>query len=326
MQLTQTNSITISNASDKQQYSLLMMKSGTIVSFFSKNDDCYIEWFDEKESTEVKIEEIGWSVFETPAFFNFENYVGVYSSKNDLIILYSEADKEKAIKITLANQLPQIAYPGFNKPLSNYHRAGITDNNIIPVLFSGGGLLPVYMGQLQIDPATLSATWLDLRYWNNKTNINLEDETFAKPAKSFVILHASNKQGVTYAYGIGARDGGYLKPGMEYSELAIVDGNGSVKETLFSLGRLYKESKKGGKECLFSSSGKYAILTPVYKADDWKNKQKLFDLNAKQLIDVELPKGLSGYRIIDHNNDRFLLANNYVNLIFANTDELVVGQ
>jgi len=50
----------------------------------------------------------------------------------------------------------------------------------------------------------------------------------------------------------------------------------------------------------------------------------LFDLEARQLLDVDLPEGLAGYRIIDHHNDRFLLANNYTNLIFAHTDELVL--
>lgn len=92
---------------------------------------------------------------------------------------------------------------------------------------------------------------------------------------------------------------------MEFSELATVSETGMVKETFFSLGRLYKEARKGGKECIFSSSGDYAILIPAFKSDDWKNKQKLFDLVNKQLIDIELPKGLSSYRIIDHYNDSF---------------------
>lgn len=97
-----------------------------------------------------------------------------------------------------------------------------------------------------------------------------------------------------------------------------------LDDTLFSLGRLYKENKKGGKECIFSSSGRYAILTPVYKSDDWKNQQRLFDLQSRELIEVALPKEVAGYRIIDHNHDQFLLANNYTNLIFARTGNLAV--
>jgi hypothetical protein len=324
MQLKQTQSIKIGNAAQKQQYSILILKSGTVVSFFSQDDDCYVEWFGGNENVQVKVEEIAWDVFETPAFFHFGNHVGVYSSKNDFVVLYDEAEKHKAIKMPVKNKLPEIAFPSFNKPLSNYHRAGVTDNNVIPVLFTSMGLLPVYIGELHLDLEKSSATWSHLKHWNNQAKIDLQAESFVKPAKSFAVLHALNKQGVSYAYGIGDRESGYLKPGMEYSEMAVIDENGLVKETLFSLGRLYKESKKGGKECLFTSSGKYAILTPVYKADDWKNKQKLFELDTRQLIDVELPEGLSGYRIIDHHNDRFLLADNYTNLIFANTEELVL--
>lgn len=324
MQLKQTRSITIGNAAQKQQYSIVILKSGTIVSFFSQDDDCYVEWFGENENVQVKIEEIAWEVFDTPAFFHFGNHLGVYSSKNDFVVLYNEAEKHKAIKIPIENKLPEIAFPSFNKPLSNYHRAGITAHDVVPILFTSMGLLPVYIAELSIDLQNLTATWNQLKYWNNKTTVDLRHESFAKPAKSFAILHALNKQGISYAYGIGDRESGYLKPGMEFSEMAVIDENGLVKETLFSLGRLYKESKKGGKECLFASSGKYAILTPVYKADDWRNKQKLFDLEARQLLDVELPEGLPGYRIIDHHNDLFLLANNYTNLIFAHTDELVL--
>lgn len=324
MQLKQTQSIKIDNAAQKQQYSILILKSGTVVSFFSQDDDCYVEWFGENENVQVKVEEIAWDVFDTPAFFHFGNHVGVYSSKNDFVVLYDEAEKHKAIKLQVKNKLPEIAFPSFNKPLSNYHRAGVTDNNVIPVLFTSRGLLSVYIGELHLDLEKSSATWIHLKHWNNQAKIELQAESFANPAKSFAMLHALNKQSVSYAYGIGDRESGYLKPGMEYSEMAMIDENGLVKETLFSLGRLYKESKKGGKECLFTSSGRYALLTPVYKADDWKNKQKLFDLDNRQLIDVELPEGLQGYRIIDHHSDRFLLANNYTNLIFANTDELVL--
>ncbi|MEY8760574.1 hypothetical protein [Chryseobacterium tongliaoense] len=68
---------------------------------------------------------------------------------------------------------------------------------------------------------------------------------------------------------------------MELSELVRITENGEVMEILFSMGRLYKEKKKGGKECNFTSSGKYAVLTSAFISDDWKNKQKIFDLSNK---------------------------------------------
>ncbi len=96
---------------------------------------------------------------------------------------------------------------------------------------------------------------MNLKYWQNQHAISLNETCFAKPGKTHALLHALNRENFSYVYGIGNRESGYLKPGMEFSELASIDSNGKVIQTLFSLGRLYKETKKGGKECIFSSSG-----------------------------------------------------------------------
>ncbi|MDQ0108128.1 hypothetical protein J2T02_003250 [Chitinophaga terrae (ex Kim and Jung 2007)] len=324
MKLAPAQTFEIQDAGQKQFHRIVLLNTGTVVGYYSQDDACFLEWFTGNEILETKVDEITCDVFETPAFFHFQNYAGLYSSKNDFIILYNESDKNNPTRISITNHLPKTKYPNFDRPLSNYHSAGNTDTNIIPILFTNAGMLPVYVASLQVDVEKRTARWLDLRYWNNKQPIALENESFHKPQKPFTILHALNKQNVTLLYGIGDRDGGYLKPGMEFSELSAVDEKGAVKETLFSLGRLYKESKKGGKECTFSSSGKYAILTPAFKTDDWKNKQKLFALDGKELIELELPKALSDYRVIDHNNEMFLLANQHPNLVFAGTDSIIL--
>lgn len=324
MKLAPAQTFEIKDAGQKQFHRIVLFNSGTIVGYYSQEDTCYLAWFKGNDITTTKVDNLACDLFSLPAFFHFQNYAGLYSSKNDSITLYSEADKSTPISIVITNQLPKAKYPNFDRVLSNYHTAGNTDNNIIPILFTNGGLLPVYVANLQIDMEKKTATWLDLKYWNNKQPIPLENENFDKPQKPFTMLHALNKQHTTYLYGIGDRDGGYLKPGMEFSELGAVDEKGTVKETLFSLGRLYKDSNKGGKECTFSSSGKYAILTPAFKSDDWKNKQKLFALDSKEVLDLELPKGLSDYRVIDHNNEVFLLVNKHPNLVFAGSDSLII--
>ncbi len=319
MKLLSIQTFDITDPEQKQFHRIVLLKSGTVVGLFSQNDRCYLQWFSAENSIIAVVPFITDEIFASPALFHFDHYVGVYAAKNDFVVLFDEHNKTSPIKIGINNRLPAIRFPQFNKPLSNYQYAGNSDDNIIPVLFTNGGLLPVYIAHLQIDVAGATASWLNLQYWNNKKTISLGEENFTKPEKPFTILHALRKQGTCYAYGIGNRDSGYLKPGMEFSELVSIHETGIIKETLFSLGRLYKEAKKGGKECIFSSSGEYAILTPVYKSDDWKNKQKLFHLTSRQLIAIELPKELSNYRIIDHNNDSFLLADNYINLVFANT-------
>lgn len=326
MILAPTQTFEIQDAGQKQFHRIVLLNTGTVVGYYSQGDTCFLAWFKGNEIMETKVDEIACDVFGTPAFFHFQNYAGLYSAKNDIVILYSESNKHTPARIAITNHLPKAKYPNFNRHLSNYHSAGNTDTNIIPILFTNGGMLPVYAANLQVDVEKGTASWLDLKYWSNKQPIALENESFDRPQKPFTILHALNKESVSLLYGIGDRDGGYLKPGMEFSELSMVDEIGTLKETLFSLGRLYKEGKKGGRECTFSSSGKYAILTPAFKSDDWKNKQKLLELDSKQLIEVELLKALSDYRVIDHNNEVFLLVNRYSNLVFAGTDSIIICQ
>jgi len=316
----------ITDPQQKQFHRIVLLKSGVAVGLFSQNDTCHLQWFGNDGKSITPVPFITDEIFASPALFHFDHYVGIYSSKNDYVVLFDEQDKANPVKIPIENKLPAIRFPGFLKTLTNYKYAGNTDDHIIPVLFTQAGLLPVYIADLQIDMNKGVATWLNLLYWNNKTPISPDAESFAKPEKHFALLHALRKQNTSYTWGIGNRDSGYLKPGMEFSELAITGETGMIKETLFSLGRLYKEAKKGGKECIFSSSGEYAILTPVYKSDDWKNKQKLFDLSKKELIDIDFPKSLSGHRIIDHQNDSFLLADNYINLVFARTTGIIICQ
>lgn len=50
------------------------------------------------------------------------------------------------------------------------------------------------------------------------------------------MLHALNRENFSYAYGIGDSESGYLKQGMEFSELAKIDSNGKVVQTIFSSG------------------------------------------------------------------------------------------
>ncbi|MDR6784523.1 hypothetical protein ABIE26_002089 [Pedobacter africanus] len=305
---------------DRQYYRLMLLKSGTVVALYSdENEGCYyLDWFTNSDLVQIRIADFTYDVFDPPALFQFSGYVGIYASSGNILLLFTEEEKSKPIKIFISNQLPAIQYPGFKKELSNYVYAGSTDSNTIPFLLKDSGLLPVYFAQLEIDVAAHSAIWTKLNYWNNSQKIVADKNILEKPAKKpFTILHTLNKNNQTYVFGIGDRDGGYLKYGMDYSDLCLLDGDGTVKDTLFSLGRIYKDSKKGGKECLFSSSAEYAMLTPAFNSDDWKGRQKLLDINSRELIEVELPKGLSDFKIIDHHQDIFLLIDGLRNQIIT---------
>ncbi|SMD06307.1 hypothetical protein [Pedobacter africanus] len=312
-----------------QYHRLMLTQSGTVATFYSDDaDECYyLDWYTGSEVVQTKIQDFTYDVFDPPALFQCQGYVGIFASAGNALCLFTENRKNEPIRISISNELPVIQYPGFDKELTNYVYAGSTDSDVIPFLLKEGGLLPVYFAQLKIDVAEGSAKWIKLNYWGDSQEITAYMAVLEKPAKKpFTILHALNKNDWTYIFGIGDRDGGYLKYGMDYSDLCLLDEGGKVKEKIFSLGPLNKGGKKGGKECLFTSSGHYAILTPVFNADDWKGQQRILDIGQQQLLDVQLPKTLAGYQIVDHNNDCFLLINGMRNQIITDISGIIIAK
>lgn len=311
---------------NRQYYRLMLLNSGTAVAFYSdENEECYyLDWYTNADPVQTRIADFTYDVFDPPTLFQFPGYVGIYASSGNMLYLFTEEQKTEPIKISISNQLPAIQYPGFKKELSNYVYAGSTDSTTIPFLLKDSGLLPVYFAQLEIDVAARLALWLTLSHWNNKYELNAGNSILQKPSqKPFTILHTLNKNSQSYVFGIGDRDGGYLKYGMDYSDLCLLNPDGTVKEKLFSLGVLNKGTKKGGKECMFTSSGTYAVLTPVFNSDDWKGSQKLLDMNSNELIEVELPKDLSDFKIVDHQQGTFLLIDGVRNQIITDITSMV---
>ncbi|CDZ64298.1 hypothetical protein [Neorhizobium galegae] len=119
------------------------------------------------------------------------------------------------------------------------------------------------------------------------------------------INQALLRAGRVYIYTKGSSDS--PKYGYPCSGIAEISPDGQVKSLPFmqdytSTG----DEKKYGIEGRFTASGRYCILTSVYKTTDpWKGQQKLFDLDSAELIDLKLPRGFSKYRLIDHAGDHF---------------------
>lgn len=327
MELELIRKIEIAANVDVQYHRLMLLESGTVVAFYSDDmEECYyLDWYTTAGVEHMRIADFIYDVFDPPMLFQFPGYVGVYATSGNMLYLFTEEEKIQPIRISISNVLPVIQYPGFEKELSNYVYAGSTDSDFIPFLFKDSGLLPVYFAELKIDVADRSAVWLSLNHWNHRHELSDGAEVLQKPSqKPFTLLHALRKNEQTYIFSIGDRDGGYLKYGMDYSDLCVLDADGKVKEKLFSLGALNKGTKKGGKECLFTSSGIYAILTPAFGSDDWKGQQKLLDIGRGELIDVELHKTLSDYKIIDHNPGCFLLIDGIRNQIITGMSGILI--
>lgn len=310
------------SVTEKTSYErIILFNNQCIVALLSKDYKYYLQWITADTITEELVF-TGDYMQNPPVLFRCEDYIGYIIHQQNKMFLYKEADKPYEVNIN--NTLPPIRYPDFERELLPYRYAGNSNSNVVPFLLGDCSSLPNYIAFLQIDFQAMTASWTSQIYWNGKNTIPASAEYFEKPVKRpFTMLHAMLNNSKLYAYAIGDRSSGYLKYGMDYSELSVLDENGSIDENLFSLGRLYKADKKGGKECLFTSSLEYAILTPVYKSDDWKNKQKLFNINNRQLHDITLSKGYTKYRIIDHIGNTFLLADRVDNLLLSWMQNLI---
>jgi hypothetical protein len=327
MELELIRKIDIASNADVQYHRLMLLESGTVIAFYSDDkEECYyLDWYATAGVEHTRIADFTYDVFDPPTLFQFSGFVGLYATSGNMLHLFTEEEKTQPIRISIFSTLPCIQYPGFEKELINYVYAGSTDSDTVPFLLKDSGLLPVYFAELKIDVADRSAVWLSLNHWNNRYELSDGPEVLKKPSqKPLTLLHALRKNEQTYIFSIGDRDGGYLKYGMDYSDLCLLNIEGKVKEKLFSLGALNKGAKKGGKECLFTSSGYYAMLTPVFHSDDWKGQQKLLDIDRSELIDVGLPKGLSDFKIIDHNAGCFLLIDGMRNQIITGMSGILI--
>ena len=68
-----------------------------------------------------------------------------------------------------------------------------------------------------------------------------------------------------------------------------------------------KSTKLFGRTALFTSNQQYCIVKPYFtKYDPWKKREKLYDVNSNELVNVELPRGFANHHIINGNDACFL--------------------
>lgn len=84
--------------------------------------------------------------------------------------------------------------------------------------------------------------------------------------------------------------------------------DGVYKRKIWGRERLEKLPGKQGMRGKFSADKEYLILSPVFKTDEWKGKQKLLRLSDGELINVTLPRGYSKFRVMDVREDRVFIS------------------
>ena len=75
--------------------------------------------------------------------------------------------------------------------------------------------------------------------------------------------------------------------------------DGIYKRKIWGKEKLEKLAQKHGLRGKFSAQKEYLILSPIFKTDEWKGKQKLLRLSDQALLDITFPKGYSKFRLMD---------------------------
>ncbi|RRD94746.1 hypothetical protein EII17_06875 [Clostridiales bacterium COT073_COT-073] len=213
-----------------------------------------------------------------------EYYTGDFSSPERILIRNSTTD--------LKNIIPQKAQQRYFQVVS--------DSSLIPVCFED----KVYYGAarcfalLEFDAKTKQAEWKSFSMIDKTAFTHHDSETDDMP--KIDSLKISN--GELYAFISGESTTSVNKWGMDYYALAKICADGRVMEVVLESDNLKRLDKKGGVNALFTDSA-YVIMTPLFKNDGWKGKQRLFSLNTREYFDIGLPRGMTKHQVQNISGD-----------------------
>ena len=241
---------------------------------------------------------------DNPVLFSKNGCFGIIKNQNELFF-YHSIDSDP-VKIEIENKrlfqqvLPSKTRLRFPNPIS--------DSNVLPVcfqhdIFEGGSARYFTFLNLNIEKRT--AKWASWHYLNEKDFPFHMRGGFERPPVIDNIMLLNDE---VYIFTSGD-SASVNKWGMGYYGIVKTTKKGEIIENLLDSGNLQMiDQKKRGVNGVFSSSQKYVILTPVFKNDEWKGKQKLFSLESKELIDIEFPRGFGkSPRIIQHSGKYFFV-------------------
>ncbi|MGX4585663.1 hypothetical protein [Paenibacillus chitinolyticus] len=208
--------------------------------------------------------------------------------------------------------------PGFRLRPSPYAHFVSTDGSVAVPLQDAAHAK--YLAVLTLDRDALTARWS--AFVNEGAGSTVTDRKFSPPmllasdlpqlvsADFTQVVEALGynplfnealiRHGRVYVYTKGPSDS--LKYGYPYSAIAEIGADGRVKSLPFVLDfASIGDGKKRGLDGRFTASGRYCVLNPIYKAaDSWKGRQKLFDMEQGELVDIHLPRGYAKYNVMDH--------------------------
>jgi hypothetical protein len=244
-----------------------------------------------------------------PVLLNIGDQLALLISTKLLCLLNMRLKVSARVKLDDPLPAVQEIYKAdrFNQP-SLANRSCCSDSNTVPVLFHGDWSNDVrYMAMLKVELAKEHAEWIR---FGRKFLFSFKSSDFPTDFKIFPphIYHAAYLKKRLYIYTTGDNSS-YLKYGMHYFGLATYNGNCKQIAQPYMEKPSRRETKHRGRHGDFTSSGKYCIITPVFETSDpWKRKQRLYELSANELLECDVPRGYSKFKVVEHAHDTFWIA------------------
>lgn len=205
----------------------------------------------------------------------------------------------------------------------NRNARPVSDGNAAAISLSDGSL-PKYLAVLTLDREKLQARWSRFVPQNGGGSFlarlfrqnpaqstlaagdlpQLSVNDFPKLAPAFdsppLVNEALLRNGRVYIYTKGHSE--TPKAGHDCSDIAEIGPDGRVLSRPFGQDyRKVDDEKKRGLAGRFTTSGRYCVLRSIYQSTDpWKGRERLFDMDTGELVDVSFPRGYTKFRITDH--------------------------
>ena len=235
---------------------------------------------------------------EEPLLFSDGQNVGLIKAGKEMLYYTDDFSHPEIIAIKDPQSiLPKKAQERYFQIVSD------SDSDQIPVCFED----QVYTNQarnfalLEFDREKKQAKWATYSHIDKK---KLTHHDMSSDACPKIDSMKSWKQEL-YAFTSGESQTFVNKWGMDYYVLVKISSDGRIIEKLLESDNLKASGKKAGVNGIFTNSP-YLILSPLFKNDDWKGKQKLFSLVTRELCDIVLPRGMSKHKL-QNMTDNFCL-------------------
>lgn len=233
----------------------------------------------------------------SPVLFRFEEGFGIIKKGQQCEYYTGDFSSPERLSIKNGDSVLQNIVP--KKAQQRYFQV-TSDSSLIPVCFENN----VYYGDarcfalLEFDITKKYAEWKSFSNIDKKAFTHRDDRRDETP--KIDSLKIANRE--IYAFLSGESTTSVNKWGMDYYALAKISADGTVVEKFLESDNLKQSSKKGGVNGVLTDSD-YVVMTPLFKTDEWKGKQKLFSLTVRKYFDISLPRGMSKHKVQNISGD-----------------------